>query len=152
MRRKRADDGHKEATLDITSTIDVVFLLLIFFIATIQLPDPEANIRAFLPREDIAETGPGDEAEPEETKDETVIRITMRGARTLELNGAPVAGGYRELDTRLGALKRVAVDGVDTRVILDAGPDVPYRFVVNALDICAKHAFTDVSFSIPQPS
>ena len=152
MRRKRAEDGHKEATLDITSTIDVVFLLLIFFIATIQLPDPEANIRAFLPREVVADAGPGDEAEPEETKDETVIRITMRGARILELNGAPVAGGYRELDTQIGALKRVSVDGVDTRVIIDAGPDVPYRFVVNSVDICAKHGFTDVSFLIPQPS
>lgn len=148
--RKAREEEQPEATLDITSTIDVVFLLLIFFVATIQLPAPEANIRAFLPRTEESPAAAGMDAEPEETEDETVIRITMRGVRDLRLNGAPVAGGFRELDSQLGALRRVSVEGVETKVIIDAGPDVPYYFVVNALDLCGKYEFTNVSFFMPQ--
>ena len=150
--RRRSNDvkDHTEATLDITPTIDVVFLLLIFFIATIRLPAPEANIRAFLPRTEEAPAEAAMEAEPEETEDETVIRITMRGTGVLLLNGAPVAGGFRELDSQLGVLRRVSVEGVETKVVIDAGPDVPYYFVVNALDICGKHRFTNVAFFMPQ--
>lgn len=150
--RRRSNDvkDHTEATLDITPTIDVVFLLLIFFIATIRLPEPEANIRAYLPRTDETPTAGEMDVDPEETEDETVIHITMRGVEVLQLNGSPVEGGFRELDTQLGVLRRVSVEGVDTRVIIDAGPEVPYYFVVNALDICGKHEFTNVSFYMPQ--
>ena len=150
MRRSRGGQDDGEATLDITPTIDVVFLLLIFFIATIKLPDPEANIRAYLPKKDDVQATGAVQAKPDETKNETIIRITLRGARELFLNGASIKGGFREMDSKLGALRRFAAPGVDTKVILDAGGEVPYRFVVNALDICAKHDYKNVSFAMPK--
>ena len=145
--------GEPEATLNLTPTIDVVFLLLIFFIATIRLPKPEANIRAFLPKKEKADAAAAARAETEETESIDRVHISLRSAagRTeLKLNGAPVKN-FRHLDASLAALRRIAAmaKGVETEVILGAGREVPYRYVVNTLDVCAKHKFTNVSFAMP---
>ena len=50
--RQRRSRERVDNPVDLTSMIDVVFLLLIFFIATMQLPEPEAGLRAYLPKED----------------------------------------------------------------------------------------------------
>ena len=129
--------------------------MLIFFIANIRLPDPEANIKAFLPKtEKVTGKGQGDPNE-EETKNINRITITLRsvGGRTeLRLNGAVLKGGFRSLDARLGSLRAVAAASpdVETKVTLDAAETVPYRYVVHALDVCAKHKFTSVSFAMPR--
>lgn len=158
MIRRKKDDRGSGATLDLTPTIDVVFLLLIFFIATIRLPEAEANIRAYLPRkEKAAATGKGD-TEEKETENVTQIRITLRtvgGSRTeIRLNGGVLAGGFRLLDRRLHAMRIIAkrTPGIETRVVLDAARTVPYRFVVSTLDICTKHEFSNVSFAVPKKS
>jgi len=148
--------GRAQATLNLTPTIDVVFLLLIFFIATIRLPEPEANIRAYLPRKEKAASAGRGGSEEKETENVTRIRIALRtvgGARTeLRLNGALLEGGFRTLDRRLRVMRVVAekTPTVKTEVILDAARTVPYRFVVTALDICTKHGFSTVSFAMPR--
>lgn len=156
MIRPQKRDGGREATLNLTPTIDVVFLLLIFFIATIRLPEPEVNIRAYLPRkEQTAATGKSD-TEEKETENVTQIRVTLRtvGATQTEirLNGGVLKGGFRVLDRRLRAMRLVAqkTPGIETKVILDAARTVPYRFVVTSLDICTKHKFSSISFAVPK--
>ena len=146
----------KEARIEMLPLIDIVFLLLIFFIATIRLPEPEANIRAYLPRKEKAASSGQGRSEEKETENVTQIRIALRtvqGTRTeLRLNGALLEGGFRMLDRRLKVMRFVAekTPTVTTEVILDAARTVPYRFVVTALDICTKHRFSKVSFAMPR--
>ena len=153
MRRRRVQDDTEHA-LNLTPTIDVVFLLLIFFIATIRLPKPEANIRAYLPRKDTVASAAKTEVESEKAETTDRIEIRLRalpnGQGELRLNGA-VLKGFRDLDRRLAGLARVAAmaASAQTEVILDAGRKVPYHYVVTALDLCSKHKLETVSFAMP---
>lgn len=154
MKRPQNRQRESIATLDITPTIDVVFLLLIFFIATIRLPDPEANIRAFLPKAEKVSADASGDSDDAETENVNLITITLRsvGGRTeLGLNGAVLKGGFRRLEASLRLLRSIAdsTPDIETKVILDAAETVPYRYVVSALDVCAKHRFTSVSFAMP---
>ena len=154
-RPKREEQGASVAALDITPTIDVVFLLLIFFIATIRLPEPEANIRAYLPRKEQASAAAQARVEEKETENINWIEIMLRGVggRTqIRLNGAVLKGGFRRLDASLASLRRIAAQTpeVETKVMLDASREVPYRYVVRALDLCAKNTFSNVSFAMPR--
>ena len=153
-RREKARS--QEATLNLTPTIDVVLLLLIFFVVTIRLPRPEADIQTYLPRKKTAVAGAGPAAKDlEEIDDVNKIRIMIRSrtgqAPELYLNGGILRGGFRQLDGVLGSLRRAAeaMPEVAAQVVLDAGPTVPYRAVVTALDLCAKHGYGSVSFTLP---
>lgn len=143
------------ATLNITPMIDVVFLLLIFFVATLRLPEPEANIAAFLPRREKTAVGTSKSTDDtQETEDITRIRIALRrgadGRTEFRLNNALLRGPHL-LDAKLGSLRFMAdqTPDVKTEVVLDAGPLVPYRYVVKTLDLCTKHRFESVSFAMP---
>lgn len=150
--RKQRLKGDERATLDITSTIDVVFLLLIFFISTIRMPKPEADIRAFLPREEPTVTQKGGGGTETKTKDETDIRVDLRsGARGTEvyLDDRHLAGGLRDLGRKLRALDKFRDKAIESKVILAAGRKVPYLYVVRALNLCGVHHFDNVSFALP---
>ncbi len=153
MRIRFSGKGPKEAELDITPTIDVVFLLLIFFIATIRMPEPEANIQAFLPKTVVGkEAGKTDKKEEEEV---SVINIGLRsvGGSDVQviLNGAVLPGGFGRLNAALASLRYIAKRTPDAKseVVLDAGKRVQYRHVVKALDLCGKHGFENVNFATP---
>lgn len=149
-RRKRA--VAEGATLDITSTIDVVFLLLIFFIATIRMPKPEADIRAFLPREEEKVSDGAGASADEKTEDMDTIRIALRsGSRGTDvyLNGRLLRRGLRALNSRLAALNRVRNKAIETKVVLAADRTAPYLYVVRALNLCGVNGFSDVSFAMP---
>ena len=149
MRIRGGKGSESLATLDITPTIDVVFLLLIFFIATIRLPNPEANIRAYLPRTEETSASDKTQAGEKETENVNRIRITLRnmtGGTELRLNGAVLKGGFRQLDQALASLGKIAAQSpeVKSKVILDVDSRIPYRYVVRAIDTCAKHKFDDI--------
>jgi biopolymer transport protein ExbD len=152
-RPTRAAEG-SGATLNLTPTIDVVFLLLIFFIATIRLPEPEATIRAYLPRtQEVEGTG---EREDEDKKDinRVVIALEPAAGRGLQikLNGAVLSGGFSQLSAALNSLRHLAraEPDVETEIVLDADGQVPYRFVIEALDVCSRRGFSNVSFAMPR--
>lgn len=160
MRRRRTGKDESEATLNLTPTIDVVFLLLIFFIATIRLPKPEANIRAYLPKEERADASARAKVEDPETEKVDRIWIALRigrasGITELLLNGRRLPGRLRQLN---GALKAMKADrGAGTQeeeskeeIVLDVADEVPYRYVVSTLDVCTRHGFSNVSFNMPK--
>ena len=153
MRIRPSDKSRKEAELDITPTIDVVFLLLIFFIATIRMPKPEANIQAYLPKT-VAGQGAG-KTEEKEKEEINVINIALRsvGGNDVQviLNGAVLAGGFGRLNAALASLRYIVKQTPDAKseVVLDADKRVQYRYVVKALDLCGMHGFENVSFAMP---
>ena len=130
-----------EDRFDMTSMIDVVFLLLIYFM---YLPiQQEADLLFSLP----AYSAPSANAT---LPSEQVIDIAPDGS--IFLNGSPVDthGGleFTELASTLRRLK-VSADrgGIATVVTIYPDADSPHQAAISVLDACAKAGVKQVSFA-----
>ena len=115
---------HK-ALIDITSLIDVVFLLLLFFVVT----------STFLERPGLDLTLPA--ASPTEVarRDEVTVEIDADGATWLDGRRVEVAGLEGALESALAA-------GGTERVVLEADERVPHGRVVEAMDAARRAGAT----------
>lgn len=130
-----------EDKVDITPMIDVVFLLLIYFMF---LPlQQEADIGIKLPSN----------APPAENLDlpsEHIVEVFPNGL--ILLNGAPMDGindrDMNRLSTTLTRLK-LSSDraGIDTVVKIQADPDSPHQRSIDVLNAASKAKITKVSFA-----
>ncbi len=118
--------------LKMTPMIDVVFLLLVFFVWTSSFELPEFDLPSA-----IAETPTGaterrdDQPPPTEAFDEIVIRLSLADARLIiELNGQPV-GEIGELKKRLASI--IAL-GVQPPVIVDPAEEITMNVAVQVYD------------------
>ena len=130
-----------EDKVDITPMIDVVFLLLIYFMF---LPlQQEADIGIKLP----SNTPP---AENLELPSEHIVEIFPNGL--ILLNGAPMDSiddrNMERLSTTLTRLK-LSSDraGIDTVVKIQADPDSPHQRAIDVLNASALADITKVSFA-----
>ena len=146
--------------LEMTPMIDVTFLLLIFFMCTLQFKTLEGKLAAYLPKDaGLAIT----DVEPPESV-EIAMEVRVEGQR-LDPSGRPYRGfgryvfdearalrfriGARRYDTLNGAAQRlVELHGRDaTRPVrIDAGPGIVYEEVVQLLDEVLGAGFEDVTF------
>lgn len=130
-----------EDKVDITPMIDVVFLLLIYFM--------------FLPLQQEADIGiklPSD-APPAENLDlpsEHIVEIFPNGL--ILLNGAPMDGINDREMARLGTtLTRLKLSsdraGIDTVLKIQADPDSPHQRSIDVLNAASRAKVTKVSFA-----
>ncbi|MFO8026095.1 MAG: biopolymer transporter ExbD [Opitutales bacterium] len=130
---------------NLTPMIDVVFLLLIFFMVTTSLIKEEADLGIQLPTNTPAEAS-------EELPSKHVIEVLPDGS--VLLNGGQVAGGGRDTGALRGlisTLTRLKASsermGVKTIVVIQADPISPHFKAVQVLDACAAADIQYVSFS-----
>jgi len=126
---KEADE---EVGITLTSLIDVIFLLLIFFMVTTTLIEPSRRLDIQLPEAKAATA---------ETKSIPVtIEIGEKGE--ISLNGERVDGSA--LESRLKAMekesKRTAIVRADRRL--------DYGRVVGVLGICRASGFRDIAIAV----
>lgn len=144
MRKFGAGKGNNNGVeLNITPTIDMVFLLLIFFIATMQWPETESNISAYLPRRDEAAGTTVLEEQEEINEAEIHLRPGTGDAVIVLFNGRDV-GGFTGLRSAMSLLR---TNAPDSRIILAVDRQVPYKNVVRTLDVCGRYGFEDVLFA-----
>jgi biopolymer transport protein ExbD len=130
-----------EDKVDITPMIDVVFLLLIYFMF---LPlQQEADIGIKLP----SQTPPSDNIE---LPSEHIIEIFPNGL--ILLNGAPMdSTDDREMARLSTTLTRLRMSsdrlGADTVVKIQADPDSPHKRSIDVLNACSKAEISKVSFA-----
>lgn len=130
-----------EDKVDITPMIDVVFLLLIYFMF---LPlQQEADIGIKLP----SNTPP---AENLELPSEHIVEIYPNGL--ILLNGAPMdnvdSRVMERLTTTLARLKSSSDRaGIDTVVKIQADPDSPHQRSIDVLNAATKAEISKVSFA-----
>ncbi len=121
-----------------TPMIDVVFLLLVFFLCTSSFEEPEQNLAASLV---VAQQTPGAGAAmtpPPELEDVKIVG-EMRGDSTLwTVNGGRQTTDLAELTT---LLKQLAAIDRALPVTIDAGAAVPMRDVVGAYDAARAAGF-----------
>ena len=128
-----------------TPMIDVVFLLLVFFVWTASFQ----IVEQILPSEMSALTGSDaiEQVDPPPPKDfeDVVVRIGWDGlSPTWRINGQPLAS-LAAVEQQLTAISELQVDAP---VILHPDPIVPLGFVIEAYDIAKISGFEQVAFAV----
>lgn len=125
--------------ISITPMIDVVFLLLIFFMVTTTF-NKETALNIKLPQ-----------AEGEEPEQQPkVINLTIDAQGTYYLSGDD--GLPRELvnqkkETLKGELQKLAVVSLNLPFIINADAKTPHEAVIRALDIAGQVGFKRITFA-----
>ena len=131
LRPKRRDDN---LLVDITPLIDVVFILLLFFMVASTF-DKQAKLKIALPE---AST----QAQLQDTQS-VVISIDAKGQYFI--NDRQLVHSQKE--TLKLALQKTLGDSKDTSLILRADARTPHQAVVNAMDVAAQLGLTRLSIA-----
>ena len=134
--------GHQTSRfqLNMAAMIDVVFLLLIFFMCTSSFRQTEDELPAQLPQTTEATHRASDDFEP--------VRINVRSVDDgvlVECDGQP-CGTFDSLTGLLKQRRQIA----DIPVIIKGHNAVPFSYMVAALDACHVANLTRVAFSVEQ--
>ena len=137
--------GEMDSTM--TPMIDVVFLLLIFFVWTANFQLVELILPSNLSVAAGSQISTPDQPPPPEADfDDVVIHIAWTGAAPAwEINDVPV-GSLDEVRQRLRAIAAIKQDAP---VILFPDAEVPLGDVIDVYDISRLERFEKVNFAIP---
>ncbi len=128
----------KTTEIDITPLIDVVFLLLIFFMVSTTF-DREAQILVELPEA----TGEKAQHAPDE------LEITIDAAGTFFVNQREVIN--TEVETLKLAIGKAVGDERDIPVIINADGKAPHQSVMTAMDAASQLGLVRMTFSAHRP-
>lgn len=131
LRPKRRDDS---LLVDITPLIDVVFILLLFFMVASTF-DRQAKLKIDLPEASA-------QAQMQETQS-VVITIDAKGR--YHINDRQLVNSQKE--TLKLALQKTVGDNKNTPLVLRADARTPHQAVVNAMDVAAQLGLTRLSIA-----
>ena len=125
-------------SLSMTSMIDVVFLLLIFFLVTTTFLRPEKQIAtAIRPVEENSASRASD-LEP------AIVDVMMRGEQVMFRIGAILTNDIEEIEKVLASFDNKS-EGAFVRV----SDEVPFDAAAKAIGACRANGFNAVSY-VPQ--
>jgi len=124
--------------MQLAPMIDIVFLLLIFFIVTWQFTKSETELSVSVP---TAKEG----ADPERQQGEIVINILTDG--TIRVEGATV-----DLEQLLAKLAPIAAAFENQPVRIRGDGGVEYQRIVEVIDTCQKAGIWNISFATQRPT
>ncbi len=125
----------EEPTVDLTSLIDVVFLLLIFFMVSTTF-EQQAVLKVDLP-----------EASAVDAASEQAERLEL----VIDHSGLMYLNDQQLIDsdarTLRAAFEQAAGDKRDLPLILRADRETPHHFVVTAMDVAGQLGFRNLSIA-----
>lgn len=133
----RETSSQQGAELELAPMIDVVFLLLIFFIVTWQFARFERDMDISVPAAEEAENTDRQAGE---------IIVNVRDDGTIILNGREVS--QEELLSKLRAISEAYPDQA---VILRGASDANFQAIINVLDQIKKAGIWNVAFATTKP-
>lgn len=125
--------------LNLTPLIDVVFLLLIFFMVSTTF-DKESRIKVELP---TAAT------QDEKVEEEKVLNITVDAQGRFYVDQQEVINVETEVLKR--AIEKVAGEQRDMPVIITADARAPFQAVFKVMDVTSQMGFVNMTFPGKQP-
>lgn len=157
--RKQAD---RPIEFNFTSMIDVVFLLLIFFLISSRFKQIEQRLDTFLPQGGITQ-GPPPVSEPVTifVKDDHLLRqsadVDMRSQRKATYYLASRdANPLTDMAQAYPVLRQLAQANADQEVLIapydervDFDQRVPFYNIVRAVDVCKEAGISRISFQAP---
>ena len=172
LRRRRNSNGEEEVELKLTPMIDVVFQLLIFFLCATKFPEPEGVLKSWLPKNKgqantLPDIDPGSvrlilrmvdgtvTCEHEDPSSPTGFSVFPAAqVRDFQTGRDEIVPNWQEVERYLAQAKANYKNrGVGTKglpVILDFGEDVPWKYVVELLDICTGLGIKNLQISAPE--
>jgi biopolymer transport protein ExbD len=130
MAKKRVRQSVEEAEVPMSSMIDVVFLLLIYFIVTQKPIVTDTLLGVNLP-------GPGSSKKKDKPAQLFTIDVMKRpgprGSDIYHVNGQ----AYYFKDLKM-LLENTADNDPDTTVIINCGPNARHQKLIRLLDSCAE--------------
>lgn len=135
---KLQNQDNEPLEINLTSLIDVVFLLLIFFMVSTTF-ERQAAIKIDLPE---AATGAASEAPPE------TIELVIDEQGRMFVSDRALLDSRRT--TLRAALQEVAGQERNIPVVLRADSDTPHHFVVTAMDVLGEMGFAALSIATEQ--
>jgi len=131
---KFTDDNNPGPKLNMTSLIDVVFLLLIFFMVTTTF-EKQAKLKIVLPE--------ATEKIKNQAKEQLIISISDKGAIYIN-NNELVNSKYESIAS---SLKNLLKGEKKPPVILRADANAAHKYVVTVMDVLADLDFKSVSIA-----
>ena len=126
------------ANVQLAPRIDIVFLLLIFFIVTWQYTRAETELSVSVP---TAQEG----ADPQRQIGEIVINILADS--TIRVEGTTV-----DLEQLLEKLTKIAKEYENQPVRIRGDGGVQYQRIVEVIDTCQKAGIWNISFATQRPT
>lgn len=143
---KFREDNEEELSINLTPLIDVVFLLLIFFmVSTTFSKESELNIR-------LPEAQADSSAQPDQ--EVIVIEVSPDGVFAVRSPGSEDAQRLvdSETETLVAALRGAAAGETDMVTIIRADERTPHQFVVRAMDASRRLGLLRITFATQTPS
>lgn len=132
-RQKNEEDG-----VNLTPLIDVVFLLLIFFMVSTTFTK-ETHLSLDLPEA---------EGEPQAAQ-KSQIEILINADGSYAINGQNLVN--KKLTTLKNALEKTADGDMDKPLIISADAKTPHQAVVTAMDAAGQLGFVHLSITTRSP-
>lgn len=120
--------------INVTSLIDVVLLLLIFFMVSTTFLNP-AHINLTLPQ-----AVSGEQQDPPKA-----IEVTVDGEGRYYVNGQALVNA--QVDTLKSSMAEAAKDAKEPPVIVHADAKATHQAVVNVLDVARQLGLLKISFA-----
>jgi biopolymer transport protein ExbD len=130
----------REPDINLTPLIDVVFLLLIFFMVSTTF-DEDARLRLQLPEAD---------GEPVRAEEIELVEIVIDRAGRHYVDDRQVLGS--DTETLKKALVGVVGPRRDLPVLIKADAATPHQAVMRALDAAAQLGLTRIAFGASRPA
>lgn len=128
-----------EESINLTPLIDVVFLLLIFFMVTATLTD-ETHLSLQLPEAD------GQVSE----KSVERIEVIVNAQGGYLVNGETLVNS--RLRTLMTAIEQVGQGNRDLPFVITADAKVPYEAVVKAMDAAGRLGYVNINMATATPT
>jgi biopolymer transport protein ExbD len=125
----------EEPTVDLTSLIDVVFLLLIFFMVSTTF-DQQALLKVDLPEASVVE---------DRTEIPDSLELVIDNEGRMYLNDQRLVDS--DARTIRAAIEQAAGDSRNIPLILRADRQTPHHHVVTVMDVAAQLGFSNLSIA-----
>ncbi len=136
MNFSRGEEEHLD--VNITPLIDVVFLLLIFFMVTTTF-NQQAELRVDLP----------EASSEEQALDVIPIEITIDTSGAFFVNGQSLA--KNNANALFQSLQKIVAGDKEKSVIIRADATTPHQAVVTAMDTVSKVGVSKLSIATSKP-
>ena len=144
---RRGSDTDMNSTM--TPMIDVVFLLLVFFVWTASFQIVEQILPTQLSSQMGSEAAEPVEPTPENDIEDIVIRVAWDGqTATWKINENPPLDSLDSVQTALVALADLQSGDKPIQVILYPEPVVPLGPIIDVYDIAKLSGFPEISFAV----